>query len=99
MPTRPRSTKVMAPREPRLSAHDRGYDHRWQQARLSFLADHPLCECEQCKANGLVVEATVVDHVIPHKGDRELFWDRSNWQAMAKPCHDRKTMKEGSFTG
>lgn len=24
----------------------------------------------------------------------ELFWDRSNWQSMAKTCHDRKTARE-----
>lgn len=42
--------------------------------------------------------ATVVDHKIPHKGDMRLFWDRNNWQAMAKVCHDRKTAQEdGAF--
>jgi 5-methylcytosine-specific restriction endonuclease McrA len=32
--------------------------------------------------------ATIVDHVIPHRGDRKLFWSRSNWQPLCKPCHD-----------
>ena len=35
-----------------------------------------------------------VDHIIPHRGDQKLFWDRNNWQALCKPCHDRKTGKE-----
>lgn len=40
----------------------------------------------------------LVDHIIPHKGDMELFWDRNNWQAMAKECHDKKTATEdGGF--
>ena len=27
-----------------------------------------------------------------------LFWLRSNWQAMAKTCHDKKTAREdGGF--
>jgi 5-methylcytosine-specific restriction enzyme A len=27
-----------------------------------------------------------------------LFWDRNNWQAMAKACHDKKTASEdGGF--
>jgi len=33
----------------------------------------------------------VVDHIIPHKGDQQLFWNRDNWQPMAKSCHDKKT--------
>lgn len=40
--------------------------------------------------------ATVVDHIIPHKGDQYLFWDRSNWQPLCKLCHDRKTATEDS---
>ncbi|MCB4811684.1 HNH endonuclease [Methylovorus menthalis] len=44
--------------------------------------------------------ATVVDHIKPHRGDMALFWDRNNWQAMAKECHDRKTAREdGGFRG
>lgn len=42
--------------------------------------------------------ATIVDHIIPHKGNMELFWDRDNWQAMSKECHDKKTAREdGGF--
>jgi 5-methylcytosine-specific restriction enzyme A len=37
---------------------------------------------------GKDVAATVVDHVVPHKGDLELFWDQSNWQGVCKACHD-----------
>ena len=38
--------------------------------------------------------STTVDHIIPHKGDRKLFWDKTNWQALCKPCHDAKTARE-----
>jgi hypothetical protein len=42
--------------------------------------------------------ANVVDHIIPHRGDMELFWDESNWQSMCEPCHNRKTASEdGAF--
>ena len=40
---------------------------------------------------GMLTPATVVDHVIPHRGDQKLFWDEDNWQALCKSCHDRKT--------
>lgn len=38
--------------------------------------------------------ATVVDHIIPHRGDPELFWAVWNWQPLTKRAHDRKTAKE-----
>jgi 5-methylcytosine-specific restriction endonuclease McrA len=43
-----------------------------------------------CKRKGVIKRATDVDHVIPHKGDRELFWNRENWQALCGPCHDQE---------
>ncbi|WP_144469068.1 HNH endonuclease signature motif containing protein, partial [Bacillus pumilus] len=34
----------------------------------------------------------------PHKGDKKLFWDSSNWQPLCASCHNRKTAKEdGGF--
>lgn len=85
-------------RDYRGSATKRGYGYRWRKARTAFLKQHPLCECDECKRLGRVRAATVVDHIKPHKGDKKLFWDRSNWQAMAKECHDRKTAKQdGGF--
>jgi 5-methylcytosine-specific restriction protein A len=38
----------------------------------------------------------VVDHIVPHRGREQLFWDESNWQALCKPCHDKKTGEEDS---
>ncbi|MEO4040348.1 HNH endonuclease signature motif containing protein [Hoeflea sp. CAU 1731] len=38
--------------------------------------------------------AKVVDHIIPHKGDRKLFWDRSNWQPLCTPCHSSKKQRQ-----
>ena len=86
--------------EQRESSTKRGYGYKWQQAREQFLREHPLCECPDCQAGKLrVTVATVVDHRIPHKGDKKLFWDRKNWQAMSKPCHDKKTAKEDGRWG
>jgi 5-methylcytosine-specific restriction protein A len=46
---------------------------------------------------GRVVKASVVDHIIPHRGDAELFWNESNWQSLCKSCHDHKTMTEDRY--
>jgi 5-methylcytosine-specific restriction enzyme A len=75
----------------------RGYGYRWQQYRVRFLMDHPLCA--RCKAMGMVVEASVVDHVTPHRGDAALFWDERNHQALCKPCHDGAKAREEHAAG
>lgn len=65
---------------------------RWQRAARRYLAQHPLCS--DCGELGVVEPATDVDHVVPHRGDRALFWDRSNWQPLCHRCHSRKTARE-----
>ena len=71
--------------------------NRWKTLRKQFLREHPLCE--ECKKNGVVEAATVVDHIKPHQGDEELFWDQNNWQSLCKQCHDQKTAKEDGRWG
>jgi 5-methylcytosine-specific restriction protein A len=67
------------------------YDTRWAKARRGFLAKHPTCT----RCGGA---ATVVDHIKPHRGSKELFWSRPNWQPLCKHCHDRKTaLEDGRF--
>ncbi|MDF1600169.1 HNH endonuclease signature motif containing protein [Mesorhizobium sp. YIM 152430] len=67
----------------RPSARQRGYTSEWQKARAAFLRMFPYC-----RHNGCGRPATIVHHVIPHKGDQRLFWDRGNWLACCKSCHD-----------
>ena len=75
--------------EHRESAAKRGYGSRWQKARAAWLMLHPLCA--ECQRHGRVTAATVVDHIIPHRGNMELFWDRDNWDSLCAPCHNKKT--------
>jgi 5-methylcytosine-specific restriction enzyme A len=76
----------------RPNASRRGYDSQWRKASKKFLKSNPLCK--YCDKKGMVTPATVVDHIIPHRGDKNLFWDKSNWQPLCKSCHDRKTRTE-----
>jgi 5-methylcytosine-specific restriction protein A len=71
----------------RGSARERGYNTRWDKARRTFLGRHPLCV--MCEGQGRVTAASVVDHIVPHRGDQTLFWDTANWQSLCKPHHDR----------
>lgn len=80
----------------RGTAKQRGYTHRWRQARAAFLSEFPLCR--ECEKAGRLTAATVVDHVVPHKGSESLFWSRGNWQSLCASCHSVKTATEdGGF--
>lgn len=85
--------KAMHPEEIR-SAASRGYNSRWRKESKHYLQTHPLCE--ECMKHGVYTAATVVDHIVPHRGDPVLFWNQSNWQALCKRCHDKKTGQEDS---
>lgn len=83
--------------ERRGSARERGYDHRWERARQAFLdeGDHRLCA--HCKARGLVAASSLVDHIVPHRGDEVLFWLVENWQPLDTTCHQTKGLRESGL--
>ena len=81
--------KEWSPDALRGNAAARGYDARWRAARKRYLRRHPLCV--MCLAEKNITPATVVDHIIPHRGNQRLFWNQENWQALCKKHHDEKT--------
>jgi 5-methylcytosine-specific restriction protein A len=84
----------------RGSSASRGYGYKWQLARAAFLKMNPLCVDPSREHLGRVKAATDVDHIIPHRGDEKLFWDRKNWQGLCHECHSSKTAREdGGFGG
>lgn len=78
----------------RGSAYERGYTPQWRAYRKRYLAQHPLCVPHL--AQGKTVPATVVHHRRAHKGDKALFWDPNNHEAVCAPCHDAH-VDEGDF--
>jgi 5-methylcytosine-specific restriction protein A len=88
------------PRDPRRSAHARGYTKRWARASKHFLLLYPLCGMRpnhqlpvlsQCFLEKRDTPSTQTDHVIPHRGDERLFWSIDNWQALCATCGARKS--------
>ena len=63
----------------------------WRRRRSEFLKKYPYCFiCGK--------PATIADHIIPHRGNLELFYSDENLQPMCQSCHSRKTMREnGNF--
>lgn len=74
---------------------ERGYNNQWGRARKGWLNVNPLCVAHL--AEGRVVAGEVVDHIVPHKGDNKLFWDKTNWQTLCIPCHNSKTARENGI--
>ena len=62
------------------------YGRQWAKYRKRFLQANPLCR--MCEQQGYIEEATVVDHIKPHKGDLDLFFDLNNLQSVCKAHHD-----------
>jgi 5-methylcytosine-specific restriction protein A len=60
---------------------------RWRRERIEHLQREP--NCRVCGAS-----ANVVDHVVPHRGDPVVFWDRSNWQSLCTRDSNAKTGRE-----
>lgn len=68
----------------------------WRELRAVQLHRNPLCK--ECMSAGKLTPATQVDHIEPHRGRVELFFDEDNLQSLCAPCHSRKTYHEdGGF--
>jgi 5-methylcytosine-specific restriction enzyme A len=71
---------------------NRLYGRRWRTVSKAHIQRNPLCV--RCGRG-----ATVCDHIVPHKGDEQLFHDATNLQSLCKSCHDRKTVQEDGGWG
>lgn len=67
---------------------------RWRKIRAAQLIAEPFCR--NCASIGVRQRAEDVDHIIPHRGNKELFYDSGNLQSLCHSCHSRKTMAERS---
>jgi 5-methylcytosine-specific restriction protein A len=65
-------------------------DRKWRKKRAALLAREPLCR--MCKAEGRITEATIADHIEPHRGDRQLFWFGA-LQPLCGNCHSSKKQR------
>lgn len=70
----------------RGSARARGYDADWERERAAHLRRFPLCA--YCRLeHQRTTAATLVDHLYPHRGDRDLFWRAEWWVSSCRSCH------------
>lgn len=67
-----------------LTGRAKGYDVEWTRYRFRFLHYNP--NCYMCGE-----KATIVDHVVAHKGDDVLFKALDNHIPLCKKHHDQIT--------
>ncbi len=74
---------------------------RWQRLRLKIIArDRGLCRMCKCTVDlkgRIKPTAAEIDHITPHKGDVDLFFDEANLQLLCKGCHS--TVKQRQERG
>lgn len=93
----------------RMKTRDR--DREWRQwygtARWQALRERVLArDLYKCQATGVLLigkypadDSPVVDHIKPHRGDPDLFWDETNLRAVSKAWHDsiKQSMERGGL--
>lgn len=70
--------------------HDLYNTSEWRTKSKAFLRKYPAC-CICGKPS------KITDHITPHCGNLDLFWDEDNWQPLCWSCHSRKTLKENNY--
>lgn len=69
----------------------------WKEKRERQLKREPLCR--ECLSKEIYTKATDVDHIIPHKGNWNLFIGEDNLESLCHACHSRKTARENKLNG
>jgi len=70
---------------------------RWRKVReLALKRDGGLCQ--MCLAEGRIVKADVVDHIVEIK-DGGAAYDLDNLQSLCHSCHNKKTAQERKYRG
>jgi 5-methylcytosine-specific restriction protein A len=64
----------------------------WRKASRGFLRGKV---CVRCLERQTITLAAVTDHIRPHQGDRDLFWDRDNWRPLCVRCHNAVRREQG----
>lgn len=64
---------------------------RWERKRQVLFNEQPLCV--MCLQSETIMIADTADHVVPHRGDPDLFWN-GELQPLCASCHSRDKQRE-----
>jgi 5-methylcytosine-specific restriction protein A len=69
----------------------------WKALRREVL-ERDAYTCQKtgviCLGQHPAPNSPVADHIVPHRGDPALFWDKSNIQTVSKAYHDSLKQRE-----
>ena len=68
------------------SNRQRTSSYHWRKLRMSIL-ERDKFTCQSC---GVITTVLEVDHILPDSTNN----DKSNLQALCRPCHEAKTLRE-----
>ena len=82
----------------RLHDNSKFYNARkWRKVSKAYKLENPICECEDCKANELVKEGHVADHIrgLQYLLDNNLDpYSFDELQTMNNSCHNKKSGRD-----
>lgn len=72
---------------------------QWKAIRAKRFHKEPTCR--MCRAQGIETPVFIVDHIKPHRGDTNLFFDFNNTQSLCKHHHDsaKQFQEKRGFSG
>lgn len=85
--------KRAAPAPRRRASHKWYYTARWKRLRWDVLVEANFT-CQRCGRIEADTSRLIADHIRPHRGDPELFWDRENLQCLCDTCHSGDKQRE-----
>ena len=100
MPSQPRVHREHLASPPgRTHQPDRNrffHQRRWRNLSIRYRRMNPLCvdPYGTHKAEGRIVPAQHVDHIVSRARAPHLAFDWENLQGLCIPCHNRKTREE-----
>jgi hypothetical protein len=88
----PRRSRGSNVRRPETEVYQHLYlTKAWRTLRAQQLEREPWCA--ECAKDGRKSEASIADHLVPHKGNRRLFF-RGKLQSLCIIHHNEKTRVE-----
>jgi 5-methylcytosine-specific restriction protein A len=64
----------------------------WRQLTAQVKLEQPLCV--MCAVNDIDTPTKEIDHIIPTRVNKALWFERSNLQGLCKSCHSTKSMRD-----
>ncbi len=93
LPMRGRSREARPALRDRIDTWRRWYKTAdWRRLRWQVLVEAQFT-CAMCGRVG-DSPSLVADHITPHRGSRDLFWDRGNLQCLCSACHSSEKPRE-----